>query len=147
MATTFAVAKSRTADWVGRDEVNAVLLNVLKSQPDFNGTYSCWEPDAIDGEDYFFTDGQNGNNAQTGRFTPYWTRSADGKIAVNHWWNTTPGQSTNGVLKAAGTARGKPSGDARPSAICRTGQAGLVGDALGTNHRGRSLPRCGRYRL
>ncbi len=43
---------------------------------------------------------------------------------------------------------GNPQGErARPSAICRTGQAGLVGDALGTNHRGRSLPRCGRYRL
>ncbi len=42
MATTFAVAKSKENGGlqVGRDEVNAVLLNVLKSQPDL---------DAIDG--------------------------------------------------------------------------------------------------
>jgi len=84
MATTFAVAKSKKNGGlqVGRDEVNAVLLNVLKSQPDFNGTYSCWEPDAIDGQDYLFTDGQNGNNAQTGRFTPYWTLRAHSQPCV-----------------------------------------------------------------
>ncbi len=102
MATTFAVAKSKENGGlqVGRDEVNAVLLNVLKSQPDFNGTYSCWEPDAIDGQDYFFTDGQNGNNAQTGRFTPYWTRSADGKIAVQPLVEyDTQDKHPNGVLK------------------------------------------------
>jgi len=102
MATTFAVAKSKKNGGlqVGRDEVNAVLLNVLKSQPDFNGTYSCWEPDAIDGQDYLFTDGQNGNNAQTGRFTPYWTRSADGKIAVQPLVEyDTQDKHPNGVLK------------------------------------------------
>lgn len=102
MATTFAVAKSKENGGlqVGRDEVNAVLLNVLKSQPDFNGTYSCWEPDAIDGQDYLFTDGQNGNNAQTGRFTPYWTRSADGKIAVQPLVEyDTQDKHPNGVLK------------------------------------------------
>src|SRR5690606_461989 len=85
MATTFAVAKMGAADngglEIGRDQVNAVLLNVLKSYPDFNGTYSCWEPDAIDGQDALFAGTQNGNNEQTGRFTPYWTRGADGKIA------------------------------------------------------------------
>lgn len=153
MATTFAVAKSKENGGlqVGRDEVNAVLLNVLKSQPDFNGTYSCWEPDAIDGQDYLFTDGQNGNNAQTGRFTPYWTRSADGKIAVQPIGGIRhPGQAPQRRTQRRLVHRpaGNPQGErARPSAICRTGQAGLVGDALGTNHRGWPLPRCGRYRL
>lgn len=75
MATTFAVAKMSGAAsgglQMGRDEVNAVLLNVLKRYPNFNGTYACWEPDAIDGQDLLFQDGQNGNNLQTGRFTPY----------------------------------------------------------------------------
>ena len=131
MATTFAVAKSKENGGlqVGRDEVNAVLLNVLKSQPDFNGTYSCWEPDAIDGRDYLFTDGQNGNNAQTGRFTPYWTRSADGKIAVQPLVEYDTRTSTpTACSKAAGTsARGKPSRRAC-SALChmsyRAGRSG-----------------------
>lgn len=53
MADTFSVSKMTGAEngslQVGRDQLNAVLLNVLKGNPDFNGTYSCWEPDAIDG--------------------------------------------------------------------------------------------------
>ena len=104
MATAFAVGKSGSTNsgglQIGRDEVNSILLNVLKSQPDFNGTYSCWEPDAIDGQDFLFTDGQNGNNGQTGRFTPYWTRGADGKIAVQPLVEyDTMDKHPNGVLK------------------------------------------------
>ena len=86
MAQTFAVAKlgpSESGDLkLGRNQINAVLLNVLKNNPDFNGTYSCWEPDALDGNDSAFKTGREGNNAQTGRFTPYWTRGSDGKVAV-----------------------------------------------------------------
>lgn len=104
MATTFAVAKMGAADngglEIGRDQVNAILLNVLKSYPDFNGTYSCWEPDAIDGQDALFAGTQNGNNEQTGRFTPYWTRGADGKIAVQPLVEyDTLDKHPNGVLK------------------------------------------------
>lgn len=104
MATTFAVARMGAADngglEIGRDQVNAVLLNVLKSYPDFNGTYSCWEPDAIDGQDALFAGTQNGNNDQTGRFTPYWTRGADGKIAVQPLVEyDTMDKHPNGVLK------------------------------------------------
>lgn len=104
MATTFAVAKMSAADngglEIGRDQVNAVLLNVLKSYPDFNGTYSCWEPDAIDGQDALFAGTQKGNNDQTGRFTPYWTRGADGKIAVQPLVEyDTMDKHPNGVLK------------------------------------------------
>ncbi|WP_213663452.1 methyl-accepting chemotaxis protein [Stutzerimonas stutzeri] len=104
MATTFAVAKMGAADngglEIGRDQVNAVLLNVLKSYPDFNGTYSCWEPDAIDGQDALFAGTQNGNNEQTGRFTPYWTRGTDGKIAVQPLVEyDTMDKHPNGVLK------------------------------------------------
>jgi methyl-accepting chemotaxis sensory transducer len=104
MATTFAVAKMSGAAsgglQMGRDEVNAVLLNVLKRYPNFNGTYACWEPDAIDGQDLLFQDGQNGNNLQTGRFTPYWTRAADGTIAVQPLVEyDTLDKHPNGVLK------------------------------------------------
>ncbi len=104
MADTFEVSKLSGADsgnlFLGRDQLNSILLNVLKGNPSFNGTYSCWEPNAIDGLDENFKTGQNGNNAQTGRFTPYWTRSADGKIAVQPLveYDSTEAHP-NGVLK------------------------------------------------
>lgn len=104
MADTFEVSKlsgeQNGSLSLGRDQVNAILLNVLKGNPNFNGTYSCWEPNAIDGLDQNFTTGQNGNNAMTGRFTPYWTRSADGKIAVQPLVEyDTNDKHPNGVLK------------------------------------------------
>lgn len=83
MANTFAASKmSSSALELGRAQINSVLLSVLKDNPDFNGTYSCWESDALDGQDQAFRNGQGGNNPDTGRFTPYWTRNASGGIAV-----------------------------------------------------------------
>lgn len=67
---------------LGREQINTMLLSVLKDNPDFNGTYSCWEPDALDGQDQAFRNNESGNNPVTGRFTPYWTRSSDGRVAV-----------------------------------------------------------------
>ncbi|MBC3372369.1 methyl-accepting chemotaxis protein [Pseudomonas sp. SWRI92] len=83
MANTFAASKASQSPLVmGREQINTVLLGVLKDNPDFNGTYSCWEPDALDGQDLAFRATQDGSNPSTGRFTPYWTRSAGGHIAV-----------------------------------------------------------------
>ncbi|QBJ79430.1 chemotaxis protein [Aquitalea sp. USM4] len=80
MAHTFALSKSSLP--MGRQQLNAILHNVLLSNPEFNGTYSCWEPNAVDGGDAQNATAGNGNNPQTGRFTPYWTRSESGSIAV-----------------------------------------------------------------
>jgi methyl-accepting chemotaxis protein len=83
MANTFAASKTAENPLVlGREQINSILLSVLKDNPEFNGTYSAWEPDAVDGADQAFHNLQDGSNPQTGRFTPYWTRSADGNIAV-----------------------------------------------------------------
>ncbi|SFY19675.1 methyl-accepting chemotaxis sensory transducer with Cache sensor [Pseudomonas sp. NFACC49-2] len=83
MANTFAASKvAQSPLALGREQINSVLLGVLKDNPDFNGTYSCWEPNALDGQDAAFRNAEDGNNPLTGRFTPYWTRSADGHIAV-----------------------------------------------------------------
>lgn len=101
MANTFVLTKQPGSSvHLGRDQVNAVLLNVLKNNPDFNGTYSCWEPDAIDGDDGRFRTGRDGNNAGTGRFTPYWNRDAGGNIAVQPLveYDSTD-RHPNGVLK------------------------------------------------
>ncbi len=102
MADTFMVAKSEDNGGLqlGRDQINAILLKVLKDNPNFNGTYSCWEPDALDGQDAMFKTGNDGNNAQTGRFTPYWNRDENGRIAVQPLVEyDTMDRHPNGVLK------------------------------------------------
>lgn len=101
MAHTFALTKDASSGvLLGRDQINAVLLNVLKNNPDFNGTYSCWEPNALDGKDDDFRTGKYGNNATTGRFTPYWNRDPSGKIAVQPLVEyDTLATHPNGVMK------------------------------------------------
>lgn len=83
MANTFAASKANQSDLIlGREQINTILLGVLKANPDFNGTYSCWEREALDGRDGEFRSAKNGSNPVTGRFTPYWTRASDGNVAV-----------------------------------------------------------------
>ena len=65
-----------------REQLNAILLNVLKDNPRFNGTYSAWEPNALDGADETFRNRRDIGSDATGRFLPYWTRDAAGKIAL-----------------------------------------------------------------
>lgn len=101
MANAFAASKaSQSPLALGREQINSVLLSVLKDNPDFNGTYSCWEPNALDGQDPAFRNTEDGNNPLTGRFTPYWTRSADGHVAVQPLVEyDSPDRHPNGVPK------------------------------------------------
>lgn len=101
LANTLGAGKSAQSPLVlGRDSINTMLLSVLKDNPDFNGTYSCWEPDALDGQDQAFRNNEGGNNPLTGRFTPYWTRSSDGHIAVQPLVEyDSDARHPNGVLK------------------------------------------------
>ena len=101
MANTLGASKSAQSPLtLGREQINTMLLSVLKDNPDFNGTYSCWEPDALDGQDQAFRINEGGNNPLTGRFTPYWTRSADGHIAVQPLVEyDSDARHPNGVLK------------------------------------------------
>ena len=105
MANVFEVGKSEdkygmTTLNLSRSGLNAVLLNVLKANPKFNGTYSCWEPNALDGLDQNYKNGIDGNNKDTGRFTPYWTRDDSGNIAVQPLVEyDTMDKHPNGVLK------------------------------------------------
>lgn len=87
MARTFEVLASKdatqaTSAAMRRTQFNAILLNVLKENPGFNGTYSAWEPNALDGQDSAFRDRRDMGSDATGRFLPYWTRDAAGKIAI-----------------------------------------------------------------
>ena len=104
MAQTFEVLKKEQMGndklHFGRDQLNDILYNVLKKNPDFNGTYSCWEPNAIDGKDSNFKTGKDGNNELTGRFTPYWNRDSSGNIAVQPLVEyDSKEKHPNGVLK------------------------------------------------
>ncbi|CCK78444.1 methyl-accepting chemotaxis protein [Desulfobacula toluolica] len=62
-----------------RKNLNAMLTQLLERNPDFIGVWTCWEPNALDGKDAVFA-GKDGHD-NTGRFIPYWTRSA-GKTVV-----------------------------------------------------------------
>jgi methyl-accepting chemotaxis protein len=100
MADSFVLTKKTGSVRFSRDQINSILLNILENNKDFNGTYSCWEPDALDGNDSRYIGSGNGNNETTGRFTPYWTRSSSGKIAVQPLVEyDTDAKHPNGVLK------------------------------------------------
>jgi methyl-accepting chemotaxis protein len=71
-----------TAVDLRRGQLNAMLLNQLKDNPRFNGTYSAWESDAVDGKDANFKNRRDLGSDATGRFLPYWTRDAAGNIAI-----------------------------------------------------------------
>jgi len=87
---------------LNRPLFNNMLVHVLKSNPDLNGTYSCWAPNAFDNKDGQFKNGQHGNNIDTGRFTPYWVRGSSGDITVQSLveYDSTE-QHPNGVVKGA----------------------------------------------
>ncbi len=64
-----------------RETLNAILLETLKNNPQYLGTYSAWEPNALDGRDAEFAANPLQSNDATGRFVPYWNRDLSGKIA------------------------------------------------------------------
>jgi methyl-accepting chemotaxis protein len=63
-----------------REQLDAMSRQVLELHPEFIGTYSIWEPDALDGRDAEFANKTPAHDA-TGRYIAYWNRGA-GKIAV-----------------------------------------------------------------
>ncbi len=65
---------------LSRDQVNAMLRQVLIENPTFLGTYTLWEPNAFDGLDASF-ENMAAHDA-TGRFIPYWVRGDDGTVSV-----------------------------------------------------------------
>ncbi len=63
---------------IDRERMNGILRMVLERNASFVGTYTGWEPNALDDLDdlYLNTEGHD----DTGRFIPYWTRAEDGTI-------------------------------------------------------------------
>ncbi len=63
-----------------RETVNAMLRAMIQLNPEYTGIYTCWEPNAFDGDDAAYA-GRPGNDA-SGRFVPYWVRNEKGEPAV-----------------------------------------------------------------
>ena len=79
-----------------RDNLNLILRNVLEANPAFVGVWTCWEPDALDGLDAQFA-GSDGYD-ETGRFVPYWYRSADQILYEPLVGYTEPGAGDSHLL-------------------------------------------------
>jgi len=65
-----------------RDYFNDMLKFFLEANEKFNGTYSAWEPNAMDGLDSAYRNKTETGTDATGRFLSYWTRGTGGKIAI-----------------------------------------------------------------
>ncbi len=65
-----------------RDTINNMLFKVLENNELFNGTYTAWEPNALDGRDEEFRGRRETGTDATGRFIPYWNRDQNGHIAM-----------------------------------------------------------------
>jgi methyl-accepting chemotaxis protein len=68
LANSFEGLKSQNS--ADRTDMNGILKNVLKQNPDFLGVWTVWEPNALDGNDDKYAN-LNGYD-KTGRFIPYW---------------------------------------------------------------------------
>ena len=62
----------QTQGLASREAAQAILRQVLDSNPGFLGVWTAWEPNAFDQKDSQYA-GQPGHDA-TGRFIPYWNR-------------------------------------------------------------------------
>jgi putative methionine-R-sulfoxide reductase with GAF domain len=65
---------------LSRDQVNAMLRQILTDNSQFVGVDVLFEPNAFDGRDAEFVNTE-GSDAH-GRFLPYWTRGEEGRIQV-----------------------------------------------------------------
>jgi methyl-accepting chemotaxis protein len=85
-----------------RASLNDMLVASLENNKLLNGTYSAWEPNAFDQQDSDMANSMDGNNPETGRFTPYWTRSSNSDIGVQPLveYDSTE-KHPNGIIKGA----------------------------------------------
>jgi methyl-accepting chemotaxis protein len=77
-----AMRSTKSADQaLQRGQINEMVKAVLTGSSDLIGAAVTWEPNALDGKDAEFANQKPLYDA-TGRFMPYWTRSAAGELHV-----------------------------------------------------------------
>lgn len=64
-----------------REDANRIIRTVLERNEFMFGAWSCWEPNAFDGNDAEYVNRGPGHDA-TGRYLPYFTRDAEGNIRL-----------------------------------------------------------------
>ncbi|WP_245624338.1 methyl-accepting chemotaxis protein [Belnapia moabensis] len=105
LSSTFAVlaaADSGLEPELRRSQMNRILAAVLANEPNLNGTYTAWEPDALDGADAFYRGQRRTGTDDTGRFIPYWNRDATGRIGLQSLVEyESRDLHPNGVMKGA----------------------------------------------
>ena len=69
----------KTVGAANRAAADGLLKSVLEGNPEYLGVWTCWEPNAFDGNDAQFA-GKPGHD-DTGRYIPYWNRGT-GNIGV-----------------------------------------------------------------
>ncbi len=65
--------KSAQKTGASRDFISSILKHKLEDSPDVLGVWTCWEPDAYDGNDSNFINKENHDS--TGRVAYYWSRA------------------------------------------------------------------------
>lgn len=68
----------RASGDTNREAVEEILENLLAKHEHFVGVWTCWEPDAFDGDDQDYIN--TATSDETGRFIPYYFKS-EGEIA------------------------------------------------------------------
>ncbi|HNY21171.1 MAG TPA: cache domain-containing protein, partial [Treponemataceae bacterium] len=92
---------AKTADL--RVLINRMLLQVLMDNTTFLGTYTAWEPNAVDPNDRLYAGRTADGYDETGRLIAYWNRDTSGNIArqaLVDYENAEP--NPNGVRKGGG---------------------------------------------
>jgi signal transduction histidine kinase/CheY-like chemotaxis protein len=74
-----AVKQPQNPLLINREQVNAMMKQVLIENPRYIGVWTLWEPNAFDGQDSRYANTRE--YGKTGRFFPYWNRGT-GVITV-----------------------------------------------------------------
>ena len=74
----FEVLRANVGSEHLRDLFTKILLANLENNPTYLGSYSAWEPNALDGNDALYANTEA--HDASGRFITYWNRDAAGKI-------------------------------------------------------------------
>lgn len=110
-----------------RDLFVKILRANLDNNPTYLGSYSAWEPNALDGMDALYANTEA--HDASGRFITYWNRDETGKISRQALVEyESDAKHATAYARAAGTlAPGKPARKAclTPSpTLCRAKQSG-----------------------
>jgi len=81
MATTMLGIIDDPDAIISRERVNQYIKSVLKRHPNVVGAYIAWQPNAVDQRDAEFQE-QGKHSYSNGQFAPYWSRGADGTLAL-----------------------------------------------------------------